>query len=118
MYFAVVFNVILSYDAVMSFFRHGSFGVGVGTVVLTVNACLLAFYTFGCHSFRHLIGGKLNKFSGCAFAQMRHGAWSKCTALNERHMLFAWMSLFWVGFTDVYVRLVSMGTWTDYNTWG
>ena len=27
------------------------------------------------------------------------------------------MSLFWVGFTDVYVRLVSMGVITDFNTW-
>jgi hypothetical protein len=27
------------------------------------------------------------------------------------------MSLFWVGFTDVYVRLVSMGVITDLNTW-
>ena len=32
-------------------------------------------------------------------------------------MMFAWMSLFWVGFTDVYVRLVSMGVITDLNTW-
>jgi hypothetical protein len=118
LYFALVFIGILGFDAVQGFFRGGQLGVGVGSIVLTVNVLLLAGYTFGCHSFRHLIGGKLNKFSGCAFAQMRHGAWSKCTALNERHMLFAWMSLFWVGFTDVYVRLVSMGTWTDYNTWG
>jgi hypothetical protein len=27
------------------------------------------------------------------------------------------MSLFWVGFTDIYVRLVSMGVITDLNTW-
>jgi hypothetical protein len=28
-------------------------------------------------------------------------------------MLFAWMSLFWVGFSDLYVRLCSMGIWSD-----
>ena len=48
---------------------------------------------------------------------MRYQAWKKSTWLNERHMRFAWMSLFWVGFTDVYVRLVSMGVITDFNTW-
>ena len=35
--------------------------------------------------------------------------------LNKRHMLFAWLSLFWVGFSDVYVRLCSMGIWTDWK---
>jgi hypothetical protein len=28
-------------------------------------------------------------------------------------MVWAWMSLFWVGFTDLYVRLCSMGIWHD-----
>jgi hypothetical protein len=28
-------------------------------------------------------------------------------------MLWAWMSLFWVGFCDLYVRLCSMGVWHD-----
>jgi len=30
-------------------------------------------------------------------------------------MLWAWMSLVWVGFSDVYVRLCSMGIWTDWR---
>ena len=30
------------------------------------------------------------------------------SCLNRRHMLFAWMSLFWVGFSDLYVRMCSM----------
>jgi hypothetical protein len=37
------------------------------------------------------------------------------TCLNRRHMLWAWMSLFWVGFTDLYVRLCSMGIWHDWK---
>ena len=47
----------------------------------------------------------------------RYGVWKKSTWFNERHQLFAWCSLFWVGFTDLYVRLVSMGIITDLNTW-
>jgi hypothetical protein len=30
-------------------------------------------------------------------------------------MLAAWMSLFWVGFSDLYVRLCSMGILTDWR---
>jgi hypothetical protein len=30
-------------------------------------------------------------------------------------MRFAWFSLFWVGFSDVYVRLVAMGIWADWR---
>jgi hypothetical protein len=30
-------------------------------------------------------------------------------------MLWAWMSLCWVGFSDIYVRLCSMGIWTDWR---
>jgi hypothetical protein len=30
-------------------------------------------------------------------------------------MLWAWMSLFWVGFTDVYIRLCAMGVWHDFR---
>ena len=47
----------------------------------------------------------------------RKSLWDKVTALNGRHMMWAWISLVWVGFTDLYVRLVSMGVWTDWNTW-
>jgi hypothetical protein len=32
-------------------------------------------------------------------------------------MLFAWLSLFWVAFTDFYIYLVSTGVIVDANTW-
>ena len=43
---------------------------------------------------------------------MQHKAYDCVSCLNRRHMLWAWCSLFWVGFTDLYVRLCSMGIWT------
>jgi len=46
---------------------------------------------------------------------VRKKAYDCVSCLNERHMRFAWFSLFWVGFSDVYVRLVSMGIWTDWR---
>jgi hypothetical protein len=32
-------------------------------------------------------------------------------------MLWAWVSMIWIGLTDVYIRLVSMGVIQDLNTW-
>ena len=104
LYFAILYIFILYYDAFIAFFKNGEFGVGVGTIVLLVNATLLAAYTFGCHAFRHLIGGG-NDCMSCGQNTAQYTTWKKVTWLNERHMRFAWLSLFWVGFTDVYVPL-------------
>lgn len=122
MYIAVGFIFVLYYDAISAFFEggdiiNGRFGVGVGSLVLLTNATLLATYTFGCHSFRHLVGGKLDCFSCDAVAHTRHGIWGRVSWLNSRHMLFAWLSMIWVGFSDFYVRMCSMGVFHDFNTW-
>ncbi len=111
-YIAVIFIFILAYDAINAFSFEEGFGIGVGSLVLTINVILLSCYTFGCHSLRHLIGGKLDCFT-CPGAQPRHTLWKGVTRLNENHMLWAWCSLFWVGFSDVYVRLCAMGIWQD-----
>lgn len=118
LYVAIMFVFILSYDAYLAFWRDGQFGFGVGTVVLILNAVLLGTYTFGCHSFRHLIGGQLNCFTCDNAARSRYGVWQRVSWLNHRHMLFAWLSLVWVGFADLYVRMVSMGYIHDLSTWG
>ncbi len=118
LYFASLFIFILYDDAFRSFFRDGRLGVGVGSIVLLINPTLLAGYTFGCHSFRHLVGGKLDCFSCDGSSAFRHGIWSRSSTLNARHMQWAWASLFWVAFSDLYVRLVSMGLLHDFSTWG
>ena len=69
-------------------------------------------YTLGCHSLRHLIGGKRNTFSD---APAQKKALDCVSCLNRKHMMWAWFSLFWVGFSDLYVRLVSQGIWTDFR---
>ncbi|HRI14189.1 MAG TPA: succinate dehydrogenase [Verrucomicrobiota bacterium] len=89
-----------------------SFGIGVGTLVLAVNVCLLGGYSFGCHSLRHLIGGVMDQLSR---SPTRHRAYQCVSCLNRRHMVWAWMSLFWVGFSDLYVRLCANGVWTDWR---
>ncbi len=113
LYLAIIFLGFLWKDAIQAFFFDGRFGIGVGTLVLLVNICLLTTYTLSCHSLRHLAGGKLDCFSCTTFGKPRYKAWRGITALNERHMLFAWLSLFSVGLADLYVRLVSSGAIQD-----
>jgi len=112
-YLAVLFLCFLWYDAVLAFFFPEGFGIGVGSLVMLVNVILLSTYTFSCHSLRHLVGGKLDCFSCTAFGPPRHSAWRVVSFLNERHMLWAWMSLFSVGLTDLYIRCVSAGYLKD-----
>lgn len=116
LYFALLYLPILGADAVASFVRNGEIGVGVGSLILTGNVVLLGGYTLGCHSFRHLVGGRIDCLS-CGQPSARFRWWRFSTWLNFRHSRFAWLSLFGVALTDLYVRLVSMGVIKDFNTW-
>jgi hypothetical protein len=88
------------------------FGVGVGTLVLALNVTLLSSYTLGCHSLRHLVGGRKDTL---ASQGMSRTCYSCVSGLNRRHMNWAWTSLFGVMFADLYVRLCSMGIWSDWR---
>ncbi|MGE0480081.1 MAG: succinate dehydrogenase [Phycisphaerae bacterium] len=119
MYFAVVFLFILGYDAWHAFWFKEAlpageakwhFGVGVGSLVLLLNVVLLTGYTLGCHSLRHLVGGSFDEVSKMP---LREKMYCGVTCLNGKHMLWAWLSLVWVAFSDVYVRMVASGAWTD-----
>lgn len=116
LYLALVFIVILAHDVWKALWftdpatGRVSFGIGVGTLVLAINVALIAAYTLGCHSLRHLVGGGLDRLSRAPARQACYGCVSR---LNGRHMLWAWTSLFWVGFTDLYIRLCSMGVLSD-----
>lgn len=111
-YLAIPLAVINTIDAVMAFRLPGDGGIGLsfGTVVLIGNAVLLWGYTLGCHACRHLCGGSVNRFSR---HPIRYRIWRILTPLNHRHMEFAWASLFWVTFADLYVRLVASGVISD-----
>jgi hypothetical protein len=113
MYLGIVFIAFLWHDAVKGFFFENGFGVGVGSLVLTVNVTLLTLYLLSCHSLRHLVGGKLDCFSCVSFGYARNASWKGVSSLNGHHMLFAWVSLFGVGFADFYVRMVASGMITD-----
>jgi hypothetical protein len=117
LYIALVFLVILAADVYKAlWFADGSgrssFGIGVGTLVLATNVVLLAGYTLGCHSMRHIAGGYLDQLSRYP---VRKACYDGCSALNRRHQRWAWMSLFGVAFADIYVRMCAMGVWHDFR---
>ena len=118
LYLSLVFLGILAHDAWNALFLKdpatgaSTFGVGVGTLVLMTNVVLLGGYTLGCHSLRHLVGGGRDHLAGMP---ARLVAYECVSCLNRRHMIWAWLSLFWVAFSDLYVRLCSMGAWTDWR---
>jgi hypothetical protein len=111
-YAAMVFGVILSFDAILAFRNaEGEWGhMGLGTVILLINAALIWLYTLSCHSCRHIMGGKLKHFSK---HPRRYWLWQQISKLNARHMLLAWVSLTWLLVADVYVVLLSTGTISD-----
>jgi hypothetical protein len=134
MYIACIFLLLLWWDALYALFwwpvvEHGvptgshHPGIGLGTVIMLVNVVLLTGFTLGCNSVRHLVGGRLNHFAcfTCPVAgappveKKRAGfyAWRLSSLFNEHHMEWAWLSLFVVGFTDLYIRLCSLGIWDD-----
>jgi hypothetical protein len=117
LYVALLFLVFLSHDVWKAlWFDNGAggkqFGIGVGTLVLTLNVVLLGCYTLGCHSFRHVIGGFIDQLSR---HPVRKTAYDCSSCLNRWHQKWAWMSLFGVAFADIYVRLCSMGIWHDWR---
>ena len=113
-YFGLIFNVILTYDAVLAFRMPGAggYGVSIGTMILCLNATLLWLYSLSCHACRHLCGGQVKSFSK---HPIKHKFWKFVSPLNAKHMQFAWVSLFVVALTDLYVRLVASGTITDFK---
>jgi hypothetical protein len=109
----MVFNVILTLDALLAFRdseKHWGH-MSVGTLVLLINASLLWGYSVSCHSCRHIVGGRLRNFSK---HPVRYKAWTVVSRLNEKHQNFAWVSLFGVALTDLYVRLVATGAITNF----
>jgi hypothetical protein len=118
LYLALLFIGILTYDVWQAMWFEDpatgatTFGIGAGTLVLAANVVLLGGYTFGCHSFRHLVGGARDEISTSPICAASYAC---ASGLNRRHMVFAWLSLISVGFSDIYVRLCSLGVWRDFR---
>ena len=111
-YAAVLVALVLSFDTVLAFRdEDGEWGhMGLGTLIFLVNIVLIWAYTLGCHSCRHVVGGRLRHFSK---HPLRYRAWTLVSRLNTDHARYAWLSLFSVAIADFYVYLLATGTISD-----
>jgi hypothetical protein len=116
--FALLLLPILAYDAYKGLWvfdevtGREEFGLAIGSVFLIANVTFLSLYTFSCHSLRHLIGGGRDLLSQSKLSKKCYDCVSN---LNQRHMHWAWTSLFGVMLTDLYIRLCAMGVIVDYR---
>ena len=109
LYAAVIVIVFLWIDAFMTLSYNGHLYLGLGTAIFFVNVILLSGYTFGCHAFRHLVGGGIDCYSTARAGKARHSVWRGVSFLNVRHAAWAWLSMFSVVTADIYVRLLQSG---------
>jgi hypothetical protein len=113
LYLAFIPLFFLWLDAWLAVTHGGGYRLGLGGVILFVNAFLLTGYSLSCHSLRHIVGGRLDCFSCSRRAAVRRSLWQRITSLNMHHMAWAWVSLISVTAADLYVRLLVLGVITD-----
>lgn len=118
MYGSIVLLVFLSIDTVRAFLPMGpdgtrDFAIRVGSLIFLVNVTLLWMYSLSCHSLRHVVGGKVDCYSCVRGGNARRKAYGWLTRLNIQHALWAWLSLFSLLITDVYIRLLLAGVIPD-----
>ena len=110
-YFVLFVSVINTYDLTLAFRGpDGTFGFGLGTLIIGVNVVLLWAYTLSCHSCRHITGGRLKHFSK---HPVRYWAWTQISRMNTKHMQLAWITLGTLMLTDLYILLVASGAISD-----
>jgi hypothetical protein len=113
LYLSILVLIWLWVDALRAFDFDGSFGLGVGTLVMLANVVLLSAFTLGCHALRSLVGGNVKCFSCAPAGQARYGAWKFVSRFTSMHAWMAWFSLYSVGLCDLYIRLCALGVIKD-----
>jgi hypothetical protein len=110
-YVVILVSILNTYDLTQAFRGpNGSFGFGLGTLIMAVNVVLLWAYTLSCHSCRHITGGRLKNFSK---HPVRYWIWTQVSKLNTRHMQLAWTTLGTLMLTDLYIWLLAAGVFSD-----
>ena len=109
---AVLVGAVLTFDTILAFRNEdGEWGhMGLGTLIFLANITFIWLYTLGCHSCRHIVGGRLRHFSK---HPVRYKMWGFVSKLNAKHGAYAWLSLFSVAIADLYVYLLATDTIND-----
>src|SRR5258705_2156943 len=82
-YLSLVILAFLWWDAILAFKFPDGFGLGLGTIVLCVNAALLSLFSLSCNSCRHICGGYFYLFPR---APRKFKNWTFLRRPNENHM--------------------------------
>src|SRR5260370_30376977 len=106
---SVMVVVFLWAVVVRAFAFNGHFFVGLGSLVMLVNVILLSLYSLTCHSFRYLMGGRIDRFSRAPAGRLWHRIVMLLNRANPQHRASPWYSIFSVALTGVYIRLLIAG---------
>jgi hypothetical protein len=111
-FFAMLLAALLTFDTVLTFRDSaGEWGhMGFGSLLYIANIVFLWGYTLGCHSCRHIVGGRLRHFSK---HPVRYRMWGMVSKLNAKHGTYAWLSLISIALVDLYVYLLATDRITD-----
>jgi tryptophan-rich sensory protein len=104
MYTAWAILPFFYYDIYYSTVYSGSLTVTLGTIILTINAVAVTFYTFSCHSVRHLIGGYRDCTNCPVNKNSKNLIYRFQSKLNSHHEAIAWTSLIMFVFVDLFIR--------------
>ncbi len=115
LYASIIVVLFLWYEAFRTLFTPGGFQIGVGSLLWFLNIVLVSAYTFSCHSLRHIVGGRVDCYSCVRGGNVRHKTYNWLSVLNRQHALWAWLSLFSLLATDIYLRLLQTGVITDFK---
>ncbi len=118
LYFAIIFVFILLFDGYRSLWFTGADGVkacwhrrgiaGVDTQPDSAGRLHLRLPFVPSPDRR-------NQRTYLSGSPGRKKAYDCVSCLNRSHMKWAWVSMFFVGFADVYVRLCAAGVWHDWR---
>ncbi|MCL4381317.1 succinate dehydrogenase [Candidatus Marsarchaeota archaeon] len=106
MYFSVLVLPFFYYDAYISFAYNLSL-IRLGSILLLADAVILSLYVFSCHSVRNIIGGNKDCFNCMKFSIKRKQIFDLQSFLNEHHEFFAWFSLAFIVFIDLFIRAMA-----------
>lgn len=110
-YATFILMILQTLDVLVAVFFYG---IGVGTILMAITAVFLSFYVYGCHAFRHAIGGKTDCYDCGIRGNLQYKGWRIVTKLNEKHNVWFWCSLIMVMVVDFYIHLVVMNPSLDF----
>jgi len=111
LFLAIAILLVKWYDVVHSMHIMSGFILDVGTIVLAIESALLTMYVTSCHAFRHVIGGRLDRWTTGTSGLMgkMHDFVSK-KWINKSHGFWFWTSLSFVFIGDIFIMMVANGT--------